>query len=336
MRPLRSAKALALAASALMALVLLLAPHAAPAAHASVSGQAQSATQIATRNTTQIASAVAASAIPELVPGALRQLFAAVEQQLVEGTRLVAPPLADRLELMLQPADAAPDAPASAAARTGGAMVRVGGTAVIGIVLALIVLVTALGPLEGVIKTVEADVSGAFWRGVIAQAIALPVLGTVLLLLAITVIGLLAVPIALFVSTLLVAGVSTLGVLAVAAVVGRARAKDDKARSRAGLLRALLLGYALLWIPWVIAALLVAVPVVGLGARVIALASLWVAATVGIGAVVRSRGGMRIPDAVGPVRAAIGGAAAAPDWSTPTPIGGVAAARLPTNNSSTE
>jgi hypothetical protein len=192
-------------------------------------------------------------------------------------------------------------------------------------VIALVVLVTALGPLEGVIRTVEADVSGAFWRGLLAQAIVLPVLSLVLLGLALTVVGLLLVPIVLLGATVATAGVGTLGVLALAAVIGRARAADESARSRARLLRALLSGYAVVWLPWLAAALLVAVPVLGLTTRIVALATTWVLLTVGIGAVIRSRGGVRVPDL--PSAPSIGGRPAPqPDWSTPTPVAGVVAA----------
>jgi hypothetical protein len=261
---------------------------------------------------------------------ALRSLSQLVAARVIEATRQLSPGLAERIDsLLAQRRGGADSAPQSAAARTGSALAQVGGVAAIGLVIALIVLVTALGPLEGIIRTVEADVSGAFWRGLLAQTITLPLIGAVLLALAVTVIGLLIVPLVLFLSVVGIAGVSTLGALAVAAVIGRARASGDRARSRAGLLRALLLGYGLLWLPWLVAALLVAVPGAGLAARIVALAASWVVATVGIGAVIRSRGGLRVPDAV-PARVASGAPAPQPDWSTPTPVSGVVAARRPT------
>ncbi len=264
-------------------------------------------------------------------PGeALRSLSQLVAARVIEATRQFSPGLAERIDsLLAKRRGGAESAPQSAAARTGSALAQVGGVMIIGLVIALIVLVTALGPLEGIIRTVEADVSGAFWRGLLAQTITLPLIGAMLLALAVTVIGLLIVPIVLFLSVLGIAGVGTLGALAVAAVIGRARAADDRARTRAGLLRALLLGYGLIWLPWLAAALLVAVPGAGLATRIIALASSWVVATVGIGAVVRSRGGLRVPDAV-PARVAAGAPAPQPDWSTPTPVSGVVAARRPT------
>lgn len=265
-----------------------------------------------------------------LTPGdALETLVRTVAQRVVQATRDVAPGLAERLDSMLDRRRGQADAPpVSGARRTGSALVQVGGVSIIGLVIALIVLVTALGPLEGIIRTVEADVSGAFWRGFVAQLIALPAIGLVLLALALTVVGLLLVPIVLLAATLGIAGVGTLGLLSVAAVIGRARSRDDAARSRARLLRALLIGYGMIWLPWLFAAMTVAVPGLGLATRIIALASSWVVVTVGIGAVVRSRGGLRVPE---PMVSLTAGATAAkqPDWSTPTPVGGVVAARRP-------
>lgn len=276
-----------------------------------------------------VAAAAAANApLSALSPDdALETLLRTVAQRVVQATRDVAPGLADRLDALLERRRGQADAPpVSSARRTGSALLQVSSVSIIGLVIALVVLVTALGPLEGIIRTVEADVSGAFWRGVVAQLIALPALGLAMLGLALTVVGLLLVPIVLLAATLGIAGVGTLGLLSVAAVIGRAR--DEAARSRARLLRALLVGYAMLWLPWLLAALTVAVPVLGLTLRIIALASSWVVVTVGVGAVVWSRGGLRVPE---PVRPITSGAAVAAhhDWSTPTPVGGVVAARRP-------
>jgi len=277
-----------------------------------------------------VPSAPVAAQLHALTPNdALEALVRTLAQRVVQATRDVAPGLAERLDALLERRRAQADAPpVSGARRTGSALLQVSGVAIIGLVVALVVLVTALGPLEGIIRTVEADVSGAFWRGLIAQLTTLPALGLVLLALALTVVGLLLVPIVLLAATLGIAGVGTLGLLSVAAVIGRARSREDDARSRARLLRALLTGYGLICLPWLLAALTVAVPGLGLATRVIALASSWVVVTVGIGAVTWSRGGLRVPERLVPLTT---GAAATkqPDWSTPTPVSGVVAARRP-------
>jgi hypothetical protein len=280
------------------------------------------------------ASVVAGTAAPVLqglAPSdAVETLVRTIAQRVVQATRDVAPGLVDRIDSILDRRRGQADAPpVSGARRTGSALLQVSGVALVGLVLALVVLVTALGPLEGIIRTVEADVPAAFWGGVVAQLITLPVIGLALLGLALTVVGLLLIPIALLAATLAVAGVGTLGLLSVAAVIGRARSTDGDARSRARLLRALLTGYGLIWVPWVVASLTVAVPGLGLATRVLALASSWVVITVGVGAVVRSRGGLRVPDQLVPISAGTSAAAKQPDWSTPTPVTGVVAARRP-------
>jgi hypothetical protein len=260
---------------------------------------------------------------------ALGAILRTAAAQVLEATRAAAPGLTEQVEQLLERRRAESATPQPAGRRTAVAFGQVFGVATIGLVIALIVLVTALGPMEGVIRTVEADVSGAFWRGLAAQAITLPILGLVLLALTLTVVGVLLVPVVLLASTVGIAGVGTLGGLSVAAVIGRARGASPEARSRARLLRALITGYLIAWLPWLLAALLVAVPVLGLTTRLVALASSWVIITVGIGAVLRSRGGLRVPEFAAPAPTAALAPAAAPDWSTPTPVTGVVAARRP-------
>jgi hypothetical protein len=257
---------------------------------------------------------------------AVGALLRTAATQVIDATRAAAPGLSERLEQLLEKRRQAATVPQSAGRRTAVAVGQVFGVSTIGLIVALLVLVTALGPMEGVIRTVEADVSGAFWRGLGAQAVVLPALGLVLLALTLTVVGILLVPVVLLASTVGIAGVGTLGGLSVAAVIGRARGGSAEAKSRARLLRALITGYLTVWLPWLLAALLVAVPVVGVTTRLVALASSWVVLTVGIGAVLRSRGGRRVPEFAGAVRTAIA-PAAMPDWSTPTPVAGVVAAR---------
>lgn len=270
---------------------------------------------------------VAAQA-PAPLPEVVRALLVRAGERAVQSVRDVAPGVMQRIDSILDARRAA-RAEESAGARTGRALLQVLGVSLIGLVLSLAVLVTVLGPLEGIIRTVEADVSGAFWRGLLAQVVTLPVLLLLLLALTLTVVGLLVVPIVLLGATLAIAGVGTLAMVAVAAVIGRAGATGDQARSRAGLLRALLSGYALVWAPWYLAASLVAVPGIGLLTRLVAVASSWGIVTVGIGATIRSRGGRIVPERVTPALAA-GAPAPAPDWSTPTPVTGVVAAQRPT------
>lgn len=278
--------------------------------------------------TATASSPVASSAqTPLPMQEVLRGLLQVAGERLVQSMRNAAPGLMQRIDSLLDARRAA-RADESGAQRTGRAVLQVAGVSLVGLVIAFAVLITVLGPLEGIIKTVEADVSGAFWRGLVAQVITLPVLSLLVLALALTFVGLLLVPIVAVAFSLALAGIATLAMIAVACVIGRVRASDDRGRSRAGLLRAMLTGYAIIWAPWYLAATLVSVPGVGLLTRLIALASSWGIITVGIGATLRSRGGKVIPDAVTPALAG-GAPAPAPDWSTPTPVTGVVAAQRP-------
>jgi hypothetical protein len=110
----------------------------------------------------------------------------------------------------------------------------------------------------------------------------------------------------------------------VAIVTGRAIAGRGQHRtSRAIALRSLVVGMLALSVLWFVAALLANVGLVGALARLVAVALSWAAATVGLGAVVKSRAGM--------VRMQIETTAerGAPSWQTPTPVVGVVAARRP-------
>lgn len=180
--------------------------------------------------------------------------------------------------------------------------------------------------LDGVVEMLEAGFARSFWTGVAAQLAIAPVAILIVLALAITILGILLIPFAIVAYVLAIAGVVTIGFLAVARLTGDslwgrgAAAKRLSARGAA--LRAVVLGTwcymglwllaaAFTWQPWVFGVL-----------RGVAVAVTWVAVTAGIGAVVRSRGGMRrIVPRTAP--------AADMDWQTPTPITGVAAARRP-------
>jgi hypothetical protein len=60
-------------------------------------------------------------------------------------------------------------------------------------------------------------------------------------------------------------------------------------------------------------------------ARIVAVAITWVAASAGLGAALMARGGVRR------VHVHVGRAPVSPEgWQTPTPIGGIVAARRPT------
>ena len=197
----------------------------------------------------------------------------------------------------------------------------------IGLVIGLIVLTTAEDSLTAVAKAAARDIGGSFWVGLLWQALALPLLAVLVLACAITIIGILAIPIAVLAWALAYAGAFTLGLLAVAMVTGRALVGRGSTKgSRAAALRGLVVGLFALSLIWFGAAFLAPIPVAGILARLIALGFTWAVATVGLGAVVTSRGGIakiRFDTTLTEV--------AAPTWQTPTPVQGVVAARRPTS-----
>ncbi|PHX64862.1 MAG: hypothetical protein CK550_07760 [Gemmatimonadetes bacterium] len=230
-------------------------------------------------------------------------------------------------------------------------LLAVAGVFGIGLIIGLVVLTTAEEALTAVAKTAARDVSGSFWVGLLWQLLAVPLLAVMVVACALTIIGILVIPIAALAWALAYTGAFTLGVLAVALVIGRALAgRGSGSSQRSAALRGLTVGLATLSLIWFGAAIAAKVPVAGAVARLIAVASTWAVATVGLGAVVKSRMGVaQLSVRFGASRfgashfgkSGVGsrwGAAsttttdvAAPGWQTPTPVQGVVAARRPVN-----
>lgn len=204
------------------------------------------------------------------------------------------------------------------------ALVAVAGVFAITLIVGLVTLVLAEAPLVAVARSAARDVSRSFWIGALGQLLAVPLLAAGSLLLALTVIGVFLIPFFALAWVLAYAGALTLGFLSGAYLVGRAFAGGSRqGNARRGEVRALSVGILLLSVPWFIAALLVEIPFVGVFARLAALALLWAMTTVGFGAVIRSRGGRKVQEFERTFESV------APLWATPTPVGGVVAARVP-------
>jgi predicted permease len=203
-------------------------------------------------------------------------------------------------------------------------LVAVAGVFAIGLIIGLIVLMNAEDSVTAVARTAARDISGSFWVGVLWQLLAVPLLVALLLACVITIVGIFITPLIVLGWALAYFGAFTLGISAVAIVTGRAIAGRGQHRtSRAIALRSLVVGMLALSVLWFVAALLVNVGMVGALARLVAVALSWAAATVGLGAVVKSRAGMvRMQTETTAERGA-------PSWQTPTPVAGVVAARRP-------
>ncbi len=195
----------------------------------------------------------------------------------------------------------------------------------IGLIIGLVVLTTAEDSLMAVARAAARDIGGSFWVGLLWQALAVPLLAVLVIGCILTIIGILAIPIVALAWALAYAGAFTLGLLAVALVIGRAMVgRGSGTGTRAAALRGLVVGLFALSLVWLGASLLSSVPVAGVLSRVVALGFTWAVATVGLGAVVKSRGGIakiRMDTTLTEV--------AVPLWQTPTPVQGVVAARRP-------
>lgn len=225
-----------------------------------------------------------------------------------------------------------------AAARTGidavmyqGALA--GGWLAVLLIVGLSVLVFASRNLDAVGDALTKNFGRSFVAGLAGQVALLPVLALITVGLTLTVLGILLIPFAIVAYVLAVAGLVTLGYLAIARLTGATVVKSqggvDKA-ARAASLKAMIIGLIVLMVPWFLASALAGWPMAGLAARVIAVAITWVAATAGLGAALVSRGGVRRSVAPAAQRAM-----QAVSWATPTPVAGVVAARRPTPYSTT-
>jgi hypothetical protein len=203
-------------------------------------------------------------------------------------------------------------------------LVAVAGVFGIGLIIGFIVLINAEDSLMAVARTAVSDIAGSFWVGVLWQLLAVPLLVALLLACAITIVGIFVIPLVALGWALAYAGAFTLGLTAVAVVAGRAIAGRGRSQgARAVALRSLVVGMVVLSSIWFIAALLSDVRIAGVISRLVAVALSWVAATVGLGAVVKSRAGIIR------LRVDTTQEQSAPSWQTPTPVVGVVAARRP-------
>jgi hypothetical protein len=203
---------------------------------------------------------------------------------------------------------------------------------VILVLIGIGVLVFAGNYLEGVVESLEGRFGKSFWAGVAAQLALAPVLALLVVALAVTILGILLIPFAIVAFVLAVAGLVTLGFLAVACITGESVSPgaSQKYHARGAALRGLVVGVTLYMGLWVLASAFAWAPVIETILRGVAIAITWVAATAGLGAAVLSRGGTRraaaVPDMLAPVNDL--------PWQTPTPVTGVVAARRPTPSSS--
>jgi len=193
------------------------------------------------------------------------------------------------------------------------------------LVIGVGILVFAQPYLEGVVDTLETRFWRSFAVGLAGELAAFPVLVLMIVALCITVIGILLIPFAVVAYVLALAGLLTLGFVAIARLTGGALGSDAVRRlsARGSALRGVVIGMLVLLGMWIIAGALSGLPVVGALLRAVAVMVTFVAVTAGLGATILSRAGTRSVEATAakPLEPAV--------WQTPTPVTGVAAARRP-------
>jgi hypothetical protein len=189
-----------------------------------------------------------------------------------------------------------------------------------------VVVLFARTNLEGVADTIERSFGRAFLVGMGAALAVLPALLLLIVVLAlIPIIGWALLPFAVIGFLVAVAGAFALGFLAMAQVTGEALMRRTQ-RGAGGLERVVFVGLVAYLSLWILTALLAWNGPASGGMRIVALLLTCVAAIVGFGATIISRGGTSEPVPVSiPVTRT-----AELEWQTPTPVAGVAAARRPT------
>ena len=189
------------------------------------------------------------------------------------------------------------------------------------LIIAVGVLLFAGPNLEEVTSTLQGRFARAFWYGVLGQLFVLPGLLVLIIALALTIIGILLIPFAVVAYAIAVAGLVTLGFLAVARLVGGAIWRGGDASARARVFGALFAGVTVFFALWMVGAAIAWAPLAASVVRAAALAATWAAVTLGLGAAILSRAGThrRVAAGTRPVELAA--------WQTPTPVTGVVAAR---------
>lgn len=195
-------------------------------------------------------------------------------------------------------ANTVPIAPASGAWSTAAR--RGAGLAGVFVSLALMgvgLVAFAKPQIEVVADTVTHSFGRAFLAGLLGQILVVPTFGMIVVGLALTVVGILLVPFAVAVYVLLAVVTLLGGYLAVAHAMGESRARRKLAGGAIGVSTT---GYAyltygliaslVLWVVWIAFGW---VPVAGWLIEVAALLVTWVLATVGFGAAILSRLGLR-------------------------------------------
>lgn len=195
------------------------------------------------------------------------------------------------------------------------------------LLLGLGVLVFAPEKLRRITESLSEDPGKALVTGLIVDFATLPALAVLIILLAVTLLGILLIPFAIVAFLLIWMGVAALGLFAVAQVLGMAvMGPAQRSMSQRGAaLGGLITGLVILLVPWLAAAAMTWSNVPALVLRGVAVTITAVTVTAGLGAVFRASKTARAVAYVPPATHTREEMA----WQTPTPVGGVVAAKRP-------
>lgn len=189
--------------------------------------------------------------------------------------------------------------------------------------------------LRAVRELIEQHPARALGAGIAGQLLVVPALVLLIVALTATIVGVLAVPLAIVLFVAVVAGLATLGFLATAALIGRAvlarraRGSGGRVAPPARSPGPVLLGLGVVLTLWLVAVVLAGVPGVALLTRTLAVAVTWIALSAGFGATLLTRAGTqgvrrRAPAASDTLVTERG---VVPAWQTPTPIAALSRSR---------
>jgi hypothetical protein len=190
-------------------------------------------------------------------------------------------------------------APTSGTTAVGSLVTRAAGLAGVVLTLGLLgfgMVLFAHPQLETISDTVSHSLFRSFLTGLLAQVVVLPTLGLVITGLVLSVVGILLIPFVLIVVPLLLTAAIVGGFLAVTHAMGEKRVRRRVAAgARVGMnsYRYVLTGLSIvaaIWTGWILFGW---VPVAGFLVFSAAFITTWLLATIGFGAALLSRGGIR-------------------------------------------
>lgn len=144
--------------------------------------------------------------------------------------------------------------------------------------------------LKRVVTTISNDTGKSLFTGILAGFATIPALIALVIAMAITIIGIVFIPLGVVGFFVFVGGMGILGFLAVAQVTGIAISRESTATETVAgnELRYLFTGILAFSVLWIVAAAFTWLPVVGTMLRVLAASVTWVAVMTGFGAVIIS------------------------------------------------